>query len=56
MGKEKTHIHIAFIGQADSGKSTSAAHMICTCGGIDKRTIYKLEKQAAEVYILFLFE
>jgi elongation factor 1-alpha len=51
MGKEKIHINIVVIGHVDSGKSTSTGHMIYKCGGIDKRTIEKFEKEAAEVGI-----
>ena len=49
MGKEKIHINIVVIGHVDSGKSTSTGHLIYKCGGIDKRTIEKFEKEAAEV-------
>ncbi|EFB22730.1 hypothetical protein PANDA_015072 [Ailuropoda melanoleuca] len=49
MGKEKTHINIVVIGQVDSGKSTTTGHLIYKCGGIDKRTIEKFEKEAAEM-------
>jgi elongation factor 1-alpha len=49
MGKDKTHINIVVIGHVDSGKSTSTGHLIYKCGGIDKRTIEKFEKEAAEV-------
>ncbi|KAJ1065325.1 hypothetical protein K5549_014330 [Capra hircus] len=49
MGKEKTHINIIFIGHIHSGKSTTTGHLIYKCGGIDKRTIEKLEKEAAEM-------
>ncbi|MCO5566185.1 hypothetical protein L7F22_019861 [Adiantum nelumboides] len=49
MGKEKTHINIVVIGHVDSGKSTTTGHMIYKCGGIDKRTIEKFEKEAAEL-------
>lgn len=49
MGKEKTHINIVVIGHVDSGKSTSTGHMIYKCGGIDKRTIEKFEKEAQEM-------
>jgi len=49
MGKEKLHINIVLIGHVDSGKSTSTGHMIYKCGGIDKRTIEKFEKEAAEM-------
>lgn len=49
MGKEKTHISIVVIGHVDSGKSTATGHLTYKCGGIDKRTIEKFEKEAAEV-------
>ena len=49
MPKEKTHINIVVIGHVDSGKSTTTGHMIYKCGGIDKRTIEKFEKEAQEV-------
>jgi elongation factor 1-alpha len=48
MGKEKTHINLVVIGHVDSGKSTTTGHLIYKCGGIDKRTIEKFEKEAAE--------
>ncbi|KAJ1065905.1 hypothetical protein K5549_012893 [Capra hircus] len=48
MGKEKTHINIVVIGHVDSGKSTTTGHLIYKRGGIDKRTIEKFEKEAAE--------
>merc|ERR1711910_217920 len=47
-GKDKFHINIVIIGHVDSGKSTSTGHMIYKCGGIDKRTIEKFEKEAQE--------
>jgi len=46
---EKTHINIVVIGHVDSGKSTSTGHLIYKCGGIDKRTIEKFEKEAQEM-------
>jgi len=49
MGKEKVHINIVVIGHVDSGKSTTTGHMIYKCGGIDKRTIEKFEKEAQEM-------
>ncbi|CAI9166633.1 unnamed protein product [Rangifer tarandus platyrhynchus] len=49
MGKEKTHINIVVIGHVDSGKSTTTGHLIYKCGGIDKRTTEKFEKEAAEM-------
>jgi len=49
MGKEKVHLSIVVIGHVDSGKSTTTGHLIYKCGGIDKRTIEKFEKEAAEL-------
>merc|ERR1712212_1267159 len=45
---EKVHINIVVIGHVDSGKSTTTGHLIYKCGGIDKRTIEKFEKEAQE--------
>merc|ERR1712121_344396 len=47
--KGKIHINIVVIGHVDSGKSTSTGHLIYKCGGIDKRTIEKFEKEAQEM-------
>lgn len=55
MGKEKVHINIVVIGHVDSGKSTTTGHLIYKCGGIDKRTIEKFEKEAQEVSIEMRF-
>ena len=52
MPAEKTHINIVVIGHVDSGKSTTTGHLIYKCGGIDKRTIEKFEKEAQEVNTL----
>ena len=49
MGKEKVHINIVVIGHVDSGKSTTTGHLIYKCGGIDKRTIEKFEKESKEM-------
>jgi elongation factor 1-alpha len=49
MGKEKIHINIVVIGHVDSGKSTTTGHLIYKCGGIEKRTIEKFEKEAQEM-------
>jgi len=49
MVKEKHHINIVVIGHVDSGKSTTTGHLIYKCGGIDKRTIEKFEKEAQEM-------
>jgi len=49
MPKDKVHINIVVIGHVDSGKSTTTGHLIYQCGGIDKRTIEKFEKEAQEM-------
>jgi len=49
MGKEKIHINAVVIGHVDAGKSTTTGHLIYKCGGIDKRTIEKFEKEAADM-------
>jgi elongation factor 1-alpha len=49
MGKDKTHINIVVIGHVDAGKSTTTGHLIYKCGGIDKRTIEKFEKEASDM-------
>jgi elongation factor 1-alpha len=49
MGKEKTHVNLVVIGHVDAGKSTSTGHLIYKCGGIDKRTIEKFEKESADM-------
>ncbi|TKC37247.1 hypothetical protein EI555_011472, partial [Monodon monoceros] len=48
-GKGEDHIHIVVIGHVDSEKSTTTGHLIYKCGGIDKRTTEKFEKEAAEM-------
>ncbi|EHB01293.1 Elongation factor 1-alpha 1 [Heterocephalus glaber] len=52
MGKEKAHNNIVIIRHVDSGKSTTTSHLIYKCGGINKRTIEKFEKEAAEMVCL----
>jgi len=49
MGKEKVHINIVVIGHVDAGKSTTTGHLIYKCGGIDKRTIEKFEKESKDM-------
>lgn len=49
MGKEKFHLNIVVIGHVDSGKSTTTGHLIYKCGGIDKRTIERFEKEASDI-------
>merc|ERR1711942_198030 len=45
---EKTHVNIVVLSHVDSGKSTTTGHLIYQCGGIDKRTIEKFEKESQE--------
>ena len=40
---------LVVIGHVDAGKSTATGHLIYKCGGIDKRTIEKFEKEASEM-------
>lgn len=49
MGKDKQHMNLVVVGHVDAGKSTATGHLIYKCGGIDKRTIEKFEKEAAEI-------
>jgi elongation factor 1-alpha len=49
MPAVKTHVNLVVIGHVDSGKSTTTGHLIFKCGGIDKRTIEKFEKEANEM-------
>jgi elongation factor 1-alpha len=49
MGNEKTHMSLVVVGHVDAGKSTATGHLIYKCGGIDKRTIEKFEKEASEM-------
>ena len=48
MGEEKTHINIVVIGHVESGKSTTTGHLIYHCGGTNKRTIERFEKESQE--------
>jgi len=47
--KALPHINVVVIGHVDSGKSTTTGHLIYKCGGIDKRTIEKFEKDANDL-------
>ncbi|XP_051008444.1 elongation factor 1-alpha 1-like [Acomys russatus] len=49
LGKEKTHINVVVIGHVDSSKFTTTGHLIYRCGGINKQTIEKFGKEAAEM-------
>ncbi|KEH38842.1 GTP-binding elongation factor Tu family protein [Medicago truncatula] len=49
MVDTKVHINIVFIGHVNSGKSTTAGHLIYKLGGIEKSAIEALGKEAAEM-------
>ncbi|EAY21568.1 elongation factor 1 alpha, putative [Trichomonas vaginalis G3] len=49
MGKEKEHINIVVIGHVDAGKSTTTGHLIYKCGGLDKRKLAAIEKEAEQL-------
>ena len=49
MCSSDLNISLVVIGHVDAGKSTTTGHLIYKCGGIDKRTIEKFEKEAAEL-------
>lgn len=42
-------MNLVVIGHVDAGKSTATGHLIYKCGGIDKRTIDKFEKEANDI-------
>ena len=44
----KDGISIVVIGHAKAGKATTTGRLIYNCGGIDKTTIEKFEKEAKE--------
>lgn len=45
----KPRVSIIIIGNVDSGKSTTCGHLIWKCGGIDKRTVDRLEQAAVNL-------
>lgn len=51
MEKEskKEHMSLVVIGHVDSGKSTTTGHLIYLLGGIDERTLAKLEEKASNL-------
>mmetsp|Transcript_435 Transcript_435/g.828 ORF Transcript_435/g.828 Transcript_435/m.828 type:complete len:251 (-) Transcript_435:802-1554(-) len=49
MRKGKPHVSLVVIGHIDAGKSTTTGHLIYKCGGIDKKTIDKYEKESADL-------
>lgn len=46
---DKAHVSLVVIGHVDAGKSTTTGHLIYKCGGIDKKTIDKYEREANEL-------
>lgn len=44
----RPRISIVVIGHVNSGKSTTTGHLIFKCGGVDKKTIDKYEKEATD--------
>jgi len=49
MGKEKSNVSAVVIGHVDAGKSTTTGHLIYKCGGIDERTLARIEKEAHDL-------
>ena len=47
--EKKAHISLVVIGHVNAGKSTTCGHLIYKCGGIDKKTIDKYEREATEI-------
>jgi len=47
--KAKVSMNLVVIGHVDAGKSTTTGHLIFKCGGVDKRTVERLEREAAEM-------
>ena len=54
MPKDKIHVSLVVIGHVDAGKSTTTGHLIYKCGGIDKRTIEKYEKEAVRWFLFHI--
>ncbi|PWA64351.1 elongation factor 1 alpha [Artemisia annua] len=48
-GTKLVHISIVLIGHIDSGKSTTAGHLIYQLGSVDESLIVQLENEAAEM-------
>ncbi len=45
--EKKKRANLVMIGHVDSGKSTTAGHLIYSCGAIDKPTFDQFEKEAS---------
>merc|ERR1719168_521263 len=48
-GKKKKHLGIVVVGHVDAGKSTTTGHLMFKLGGIDERTLTKLQAEADAV-------
>lgn len=46
MSSQKTHLGIVVCGHIDAGKSTTTGHLLFQLGGINQRTMDKLQKEA----------
>lgn len=46
MSSEKTHLSLVVCGHVDAGKSTSCGRLLFELGGVDKRTMDKLQAEA----------
>lgn len=44
--KEKNHINVVVIGHLQSGKTTTVGQLIYKLGGVDKRTIQKIDNDS----------
>ena len=49
MAKVRDHISLVVVGHLNAGKSTTVGHLLYKCGGIDKTTIDKYEREANEL-------
>ena len=47
--QQKPHLNVVVIGHVDSGKSTTTGHLIYKCGAIDKRTVERIQTEAANL-------
>merc|ERR1719195_2048391 len=45
-GKKRKHLGIVVVGHVDAGKSTTTGHLMFKLGGIDDRTLTKLQAEA----------
>lgn len=55
MGEQKSLINNVFLGHVDSGKTTIIGRLIYECGGIDRRTREKFEREIVEVRVFSIY-